>query len=365
MVEKQNNISRDLLIHPGETIADIIEDRNLTQKELANRAGVSEAFLSAVIKGKKDISNGLAKGLEYALGVPSSFWLNLQANYNSELLMVQEEESIETCEKEILSDLKEVITFLRKGKFIPKFNSDNQTIIDLRKFFQISSLSSLYSIVPTGAFRFAENSTINRNVLGAWLCLCKVMSTQTQTQAYFKKECVPQLIKEIKDIMCNEKFDNFVGLKDLLIQYGIDFSIVHNFKGAPVQGYILRKDDETYKMILTIRKAFADIFWFSLFHELGHITNGDLDKKTSSFIDTNIENNARETAANKFAADSLLDPDDYQDFVNKGVFDIKSIDSFAKSQNVPIYIVIGRLQKEEIIPWSQFAKYKPRYKWAE
>ena len=72
------------LIHPGEIISDILEERNLTQKELAQRAGVSETFLSEVIHGKKDISKGLAIGLERTLEVPRSFWLNLQANYDAE-----------------------------------------------------------------------------------------------------------------------------------------------------------------------------------------------------------------------------------------------------------------------------------------
>ena len=79
------------LIHPGEIISDILEKRNLTQKELAQRAGVSEIFLSEVIRGKKDISKELAIGLECALEIPRSFWLNLQANYDAKMIGLQKE----------------------------------------------------------------------------------------------------------------------------------------------------------------------------------------------------------------------------------------------------------------------------------
>ena len=79
------------LIHPGEIISDILEERNLTQKELAQRAGVSETFLSEVIHGKKDISKELAISLECALEVPHSFWLNLQANYDAKMIGLQKE----------------------------------------------------------------------------------------------------------------------------------------------------------------------------------------------------------------------------------------------------------------------------------
>jgi addiction module HigA family antidote len=86
MAEKRRVISPDLVIHPGETIYDLLQDRGITQKELALRAGVSESFLSDVIHGKKDISKSLALGLQYVFDVPSSFWLNLQANYDAEIL---------------------------------------------------------------------------------------------------------------------------------------------------------------------------------------------------------------------------------------------------------------------------------------
>lgn len=79
------------LIHPGEIISDVLEERKLTQKELAQRAGVSETFLNEVIHGKKDISKELAMGLECALEVPCSFWLNLQANYDAEMIGLQKE----------------------------------------------------------------------------------------------------------------------------------------------------------------------------------------------------------------------------------------------------------------------------------
>ena len=90
MAVKRIGISRDLIIHPGETIADVLEDRGITQTELASRTGVSTAYVSSVIAGKKGISANFAMGLEYALGVPKSFWLNLQANYESELLEINE-----------------------------------------------------------------------------------------------------------------------------------------------------------------------------------------------------------------------------------------------------------------------------------
>ncbi len=64
--------------HPGEVLADELEARNMTQRELAEKITVSAAMISAVVKGKKNISLRLALGLEDVLAIPAEFWLNLQ-----------------------------------------------------------------------------------------------------------------------------------------------------------------------------------------------------------------------------------------------------------------------------------------------
>lgn len=365
MVEKNRGISPDLLIHPGETISDLLEDRGITQKELAQRAGVSEAFLSDVIHGKKDISKGLAMGLEYALDVPSSFWLNLQANYDAELLSLQAVQSIQDEEKTVLTSIHEIVKYLKKQSIISDGLSQEETIISLRKIFRVSNLTGLRTFAPSVVYRMSDKATINPDVLGAWLCLCKAQGAGRKISTSFEPDCVEALVSELKRIMLKNRGDLQKMLKDIFAEYGIDFSIVHNFRGAPVHGYIARKEDGTYQMVLTLRGAVADIFWFSLFHELGHIVNGDVSK-VGNFIDAQYTKDIeKETAADLFASSSLLSPKSYERFVRAGSYTYASIKEYAQTQGVPPYVVIGRLQKDRIIPWTWYQKYKPRYKWAE
>ncbi len=51
-----------------------------------------------------------------------------------------------------------------------------------------------------------------------------------------------------------------------------------------MQGYIVRKKGSVYQLILTLYDTLSDSFWFSLFHELGHLVNGDVST-TGGFID--------------------------------------------------------------------------------
>ena len=364
MVVKKTGISLDLIIHPGETIADILEERGLTQVELAARAGVTPAYISNVISGKKNISANFAMSLEYALGVPKSFWLNLQANYDSELLEYNEEQTITEEEKNVRKKLSEIIKYLRTTFKIPEKQSVNDNILSLRNLLQVSNLCNLKDLVPSGAFRLATNTSIDPYVLGAWFRICQ-MGARSVHENQFDVDKADELIIELKAIMTNDGCDLQTELAAVMMKYGIDFSVVHNFRGAPVHGYICQKSENRYQMALTIRGAYADIFWFSLFHELGHIVNGDISK-AQKFIDiVETEQTNREIEADKFASDSLIDPTDYVSFIRMGDYSIGSIKKFARSQNIMPYIIIGRLQKEKRIPYSWFSEYKPRYKWAE
>ena len=89
-MEKRKNqelISPDLLIHPGETILEVINDRGITQKELAIRTGFSENTSQQLLTVKKHFCR-FGQKLEYALDIPASFWRNLQTNYDLELVVL-------------------------------------------------------------------------------------------------------------------------------------------------------------------------------------------------------------------------------------------------------------------------------------
>ncbi len=363
MAAKRTGISRDLIIHPGETIADILEERNITQAELAVRTGVSTAFVSKVISGQKDISAKFAQALEYALGVSKSFWLNLQANYDAELLGFYEDNSITEEEQVARKSLTEIIRYLRQRGMIPARETTGASILSLRRILQISNLGNLKNLITVGAFRMSVTAKTDPYVLGAWIRLCQLSADDAGISARFEPEMVSALTDTLKEIMLENYSDLPSRLKKTMADYGIDFSVVRNFRGAPVQGYIVRHSSGIYQMVLTIRGAYADIFWFSLFHELGHIVDGDLGKG-AKLIDGGGDGQ-KEERADRFAADQLIDPVAYRRFLETGDFGIESILSFANMQNVLPCVVIGRLQKEKRLDYNLFSNYKIRYKWAE
>ena len=77
-----NNMMSSLLIHPGEMIKDEIIARGITQKELAQRMGVSYTVFNEILNGKRPVTTEYALLLEAALGTDANIWIGLQADYN-------------------------------------------------------------------------------------------------------------------------------------------------------------------------------------------------------------------------------------------------------------------------------------------
>lgn len=71
--------------HPDEMLADELEARQMTQKQLAEQTGVSATFVSELIRGKKSVLVAMALKLEEVLAIDASFWLNAQRNYNRDV----------------------------------------------------------------------------------------------------------------------------------------------------------------------------------------------------------------------------------------------------------------------------------------
>ena len=143
MATKTIGLSPELIIHPGETIADLLEARGMTQQEFAVRTGMTPAFISSVIHGKKGISGKFAYALECAFGVPKTFWLNLQANYEAELLDAREHATITSEEKNVVHGMQNMIQELRaKGTLAPD-QQDEDAIPFLRRRFHVSNLAYL------------------------------------------------------------------------------------------------------------------------------------------------------------------------------------------------------------------------------
>lgn len=75
-------------VHPGLVLKDELDERKITQTQLAEHIGVLPKTINEICRGKRGISADMAVQLSRALGASPGFWLNLQKNW--ELSQVDE-----------------------------------------------------------------------------------------------------------------------------------------------------------------------------------------------------------------------------------------------------------------------------------
>ena len=114
------------------------------------------------------------------------------------------------------------------------------------------------------------------------------------------------------------------------------------------------KDKNKIVIGLTVRGKDSDKFWFSLFHEIGHILKGHI-----SNINGTTDEDERD--ADIFARQTLIPDADFQSFAEQGDFSVKGIKAFAVKEGIHAGIIVGRLQKEGFIKYSWRNELKAKY----
>ena len=91
-VTKTKGLSPDLLVHPGETLKEVLKDRKLTAEDLSKRTGIPAGIIMDVIRGDRDITPGFAQTMQKELdNIPALFWIRLQRIYDSEKQKLSEQ----------------------------------------------------------------------------------------------------------------------------------------------------------------------------------------------------------------------------------------------------------------------------------
>ncbi|MFC6619530.1 HigA family addiction module antitoxin [Deinococcus radiophilus] len=71
----------DWAIPPGEYLAEVLEDLNMTQADLSRRMGRPAQAINELIKGEKELTPETALQLAQVVGVPAHIWTGLENEY--------------------------------------------------------------------------------------------------------------------------------------------------------------------------------------------------------------------------------------------------------------------------------------------
>lgn len=82
MTREQGGYEPDLVFPPGETLREVLEERSMSQAEVAARMKLPKKTISEIVNGKAAVTGATALELETVLGIPAAVWSNLQRTYD-------------------------------------------------------------------------------------------------------------------------------------------------------------------------------------------------------------------------------------------------------------------------------------------
>jgi Zn-dependent peptidase ImmA (M78 family) len=160
-------------------------------------------------------------------------------------------------------------------------------------------------------------------------------------------------------------------MQEMCAKAGIAVVIVPGLRSTGISGCARWVTEKRALIGLTIRYKWDDQFWFTFFHELGHLL---LHRGKRPFVVDNAEDDLSdrvvdpemqqiEAEANRFSADTLIPPGALGAFLRTGKFTNDSIHEFSEAVGVGPGIVVGRLQHEGVLAPHQGNALKQKIDW--
>ena len=353
----------DWISPPGETISDLLEEKGWTQTELCMRLGYTPKHVSLLINGKASITEDTALRLERVLGGDMGFWLSREAQFRENIARAGEAQRLEKDEgwlKELpLSDM------VRFG-WIKRESSKGLQVAECLRYFGVASVAAWNASYADPAalgvaYRASEKFSKVSGSVATWLRQGEIAASSISCKRY-SASGFKALLQELRSLTLQPDPQKFVPrLIEQCAEVGVAVAFVPAPKGCPVSGVTRWLSPDKALLMLSLRYKTSDSLWFTFFHEAGHIL---LHSKKLTFLELAKDgmNGAEEREADIFAQDTLIPPSLFLE-LRAGALLESDITSFSHRIGIAPGIVIGRLQKEELLPWSRMRHLKVTYVW--
>ena len=353
---RQNQYYPQSRPHPGETLAEKLEEMGMGPKEFALRTGKPDKTITAILNGDSSITPDMAVQFEAVTQIPAHFWINHQKSYDEYIARVKRQSVIEEAvEWARQFPLKDMI----KKQWLPDVTAIEERAASLLSFFGFANHTAWEDYYCNQelkvAFRISLSSTNEPFAISAWLRKGELQATELDAADYSEKK-FKAILPQLKEIMANHPDDFFKQLQDACLQAGVKVVHTPGLPKAPICGST-RWLNDTPLIQLTGRYKRNDSFWFTFFHEAGHILlhgKKDIFLEKVDYSDLDME---KEEEANEFACKWTLTEEQEQEILDAAPLDKEDIKAFAKRFVTHPAIIIGRLQHKEIIPYSLGREY--------
>ena len=336
----------DYAVHPGETLREKLAELAMTPKEFAIRTAKPVKTISEILNGKSSITFEMAVLFEKVLNISANFWIKKQANFNE--FVAREMHKAEIAEA---TDWAKLFPYPQMAKIglVAATRKAEEKAEELLHFFNVSKPSAweniyMYQQTPV-FFRISLKHTKDPYALSALFRMGEIKAN-TIDAPEFNKAVLKSIIPGLKEIMVNKPNDYLQQIQLKCMQAGVKVIYTPNLPKTVIHGTVRWLNDKPV-LQMTDRLKRYDIFWFSLFHEIGHILlHGNKKNIFLEEINNSDNKDIKEQEADEFAAQWLLSDDEYEEIIStikSGADILETIQGFANKYNTHKDIIIGRI----------------------
>jgi len=360
MIESSVQFEPNWLSPPGDTIADLLEEKGWSQTEFAQRTGYTPKHVNQLIRGKAPISEETALRLERVLGSTARFWLKRESEYRETLARRAEQDAL-GLESAWLAELplKEMVRL----RWVHDLGSNVAAqVAECLSFFGVATVAAWREryAAPVAAFRASRQSEMHTGAVAAWLRQGERRAAAIEC-APFERKAFREALQHLRALTNEPDPAVFVPrMSELCAAAGVAVVLEPAPHGSPASGAVRWLTQDTALIMLSLRYKSNDHLWFTFFHEAGHLL---LHGKRLLFLETEEPlDSEEETEADVFARDFLIPPAKAKKLA--GMRSEAAVRQFAAQAGVAPGIVVGRMQREGWLPWTHLNGLKTRYTWA-
>lgn len=331
--------------------------------------GRPKKTINEIVQGKTAITPETALQLELILGIPASFWLNREQQYKETLARIEQEGQLQAQET-WLDDLP--VREMCQKNWIPSCGSKTEQLRETLKFFAVATPTQLVQIwdehFATATFRQSTARPANWAAVAAWLRKGEIEAQAIDCQP-FEEKAFQQALSVARTYTPKPLEVAWKQVVELCAGVGVATVIVPELPKTRLSGASRWLSPKKAILQLSIRYKLDDQFWFSFFHEAGHLLLHNKSKLFLEIDDNRSEIVQQEEEANRFAADTLIPPEELRQLLGRrgvgGSFRKDVVLAFAQELGIAPGIVVGRLQHDGYLPRKNLNGLKRTLQWDE
>lgn len=339
---------------PGDTIADILSQKNLSLSDFSKMMGSSLSEAKMLLNGFISINEPIARKLEHSLGGSTQFWLRREELYRLSVERLKESEGAKWLNELPVKNMQKKGWIHSDGNLLEK-------CLDYFKVPDVWTWRKKYSDITTlGSFRKSTKLKSKPASLATWIRQGEIQAESIESTEWNPTKFQSRL-QEIKTLTRQKDPRSFIlKLRGICAECGVIVAVVPTPEGCTASGAAKFLPNNRGLIILSFRYRTDDHLWFTFFHEAGHLLlHGDKEV----FVDEEmhyLEHDREEREANEFALETLL-PGNLKDELQQMRVSEITIRSLANKAGVSLGIIVGQLQFSKKIPMNYYNPYKRKY----